>query len=158
MQQADGRPARKGERMATGIQVVVDCHDPAALSQFWAEALGYRLQPPPEGHESWPEFLNSIGVPESEWNAASAAVDPDGVGPRFYFQRVPEAKTVKNRIHVDLNVGGDPWTDPLERRQRIDAEVERLHRLGASVAWRTDTEHEYFVTMRDPEGNEFCVQ
>lgn len=144
--------------MATGFQVVIDCHDPAALSQFWADALGYRLQPPPEGHASWPEFLRSIDVPESEWNAASAVVDPDGVGPRIFFQRVREAKTVKNRVHLDLNVGGGPDVDPQERRHRVDTEVDRLHRLGASVAWRTDTEHEYFVTLRDPEGNEFCVE
>jgi hypothetical protein len=76
--------------MATKVQVVIDCADPARLAEFWGEALGYIIQPPPPGFDSWPAFLLSVGVPESEWTSASAVVDPDGVGPRFYFQRVPE--------------------------------------------------------------------
>jgi len=71
------------------------------LAAFWAEALGYVIQPP-----------------------------PDGDGPRLYFQRVPEAKTVKNRVHLDLNVGGPNGTPPDERRGRVDAEVERLVAAG----------------------------
>ena len=87
--------------MATGVQVVIDCADPAALARFWAAALGYIEQPPPEGFASWQDWLKAHGIPESEWNAANAVIDPDGRGPRIYFQRVPEPKTVKNRLHFD---------------------------------------------------------
>lgn len=145
--------------MATGIQVVIDCADPARLARFWAEALHYRLQDPPEGFESWPDFLTAQGVPESDWNSASAAVDPDEKGPRIYFQRVPEAKVVKNRVHLDLNVGGGHAAGLEENQRRVDAEVERLKALGATVFRPGGVEQgEYWVVMQDPEGNEFCVQ
>jgi catechol 2,3-dioxygenase-like lactoylglutathione lyase family enzyme len=144
--------------MATTIQVVFDCADPNRLARFWATALGYRLQDPPDGYGSWPEFLTAQGVPEDEWNAASAIVDPDGTGPRIYFQRVPETKTVKNRLHLDLNVGGGGGAPPEERRRRVDAEVERLLAAGATrLAAIEEEDGGYFVTLRDPEGNEFDV-
>ncbi|HYF66176.1 MAG TPA: VOC family protein, partial [Herpetosiphonaceae bacterium] len=85
--------------MATSVQVVFDCADPTRLSEFWAATLGYKLQDPPGGAASWEEWLTAQGIPESEWNSASAIVDPDGKGPRIFFQRVPEPKTVKNRVH-----------------------------------------------------------
>jgi len=144
--------------VATGIQVVIDCADPARLAEFWAAALGYTLQDPPTGFATWQEFLAAQGVPESEWNSANAVVDPDKHGPRVYFQRVPEPKTVKNRVHLDLNVGGGHAT-PLEtRRQRVDAEARRLQSLGASQLRATELRGEYWIVMQDPEGNEFCVQ
>jgi hypothetical protein len=144
--------------MATGIQVVIDCADPARLAAFWAAALGYTPQPPPAGFASWQEFLEARGVPESERNSANAVVDPDQRGPRIFFQRVPEPKTVKNRVHLDLNVGGGPAT-PLEtRRERVDAEVRRLQQLGASQVRAIQRGDEFWVVMQDPEGNEFCVQ
>jgi hypothetical protein len=96
--------------MATGIQVVIDCADPARLAEFWAAALGYTPQPPPSGFGTWPEFLRARGVPESDWNSANAVIDPGQRGPRLFFQRVPEEKTVKNRVHLDLNLGGGPGT------------------------------------------------
>jgi hypothetical protein len=141
--------------MATPIQVVFDCADPARLAQFWATALSYKVQDPPEGYTSWPEFLAAQGVPEDEWNSANAIVDPDGKGPRVYFQRVPEAKTVKNRLHLDLNVGGGEGAASEERRRRIDTEVERLLEAGATRLAAIEEDGGYFVTMRDPEGNEF---
>ena len=145
--------------MATGIQVVIDCADPARLSAFWAEALNYRLQDPPEGHATWEEFLAAQGVPESEWNSASAVVDPEGAGPRVYFQRVPEEKVVKNRVHLDLNVGGGHAAGLEERQRRVDAEAERLRGLGATIFRPGAVQNgEYWVVMQDPEGNEFCVQ
>src|SRR5919206_5033245 len=115
--------------MAPPVQVVVDCHDPARLASFWAEALGYVEQPPPDGFESWPAFLASIGVPEEEFNSANAVVDPDGAGPRIYFQRVPEPKTVKNRVHIDVNAGGPRGTPAAERQANVQAAVERLEGL-----------------------------
>jgi catechol 2,3-dioxygenase-like lactoylglutathione lyase family enzyme len=145
--------------MATSIQVVLDCADPDRLARFWAEALGYKLQDPPEGFASWEDFLREQGVPESEWNSASAVVDPEGAGPRIYFQRVPESKVVKNRVHLDLNVSAGSKA-PLEERQRaVDTEVERLTGLGATVFRPGGVERgEYWVVMQDPEGNEFCLQ
>jgi hypothetical protein len=144
--------------MATGIQVVFDCADPDRLARFWAEALGYILQPPPEGFETWEDALRSFGIPEEQWDSASAVVDPDKAGPRVYFQKVPEPKTVKNRVHLDLNVGGGPQTPLEERKQRVNAEVSRLMGLGASRLRTLAERGEYCTVMQDPEGNEFCVQ
>jgi hypothetical protein len=134
--------------MAHGIQVTFDCAAPGRLAAFWASTLRYVVQPPPEGFGSWPEFLTSIGVPESEWDSRSAVVDPEGKGPRLFFQRVPEEKAAKNRVHLDVNVGKD----------RVDAEVERLLTLGAERVREHGEMGERWVVMRDPEGNEFCVQ
>ena len=143
--------------MATGVQIVFDCGNPAKLATFWAAALHYKLQDPPAGFASWPDFLKAQGIPESEWNSASAIVDPDGVGPRIYFQQVPEEKTVKNRVHLDLNIGGGFGTPQDERRRRIDAEVERILRIGGRKARTVEERGGYFVNMLDPEGNEFDV-
>lgn len=144
--------------MATQVQVVIDCADPGRLSRFWAQALGYQLQNPPPGFATWEAFLRARGVPESQWNAASAVVDPDGRGPRIYFQRVPEPKSVKNRVHLDLNVGGGHATAEKVRRHRIAEEVARLQTLGATQLREVDDHSGYCVVMHDPEGNEFCVE
>lgn len=144
--------------MATEVQVTFDCTDPARVGDFWASALGYKVQDPPEGFQSWEEFLAAQGIPEDERSSAYAVVDPDGVGPRLYFQRVPEPKTAKNRVHLDVNVGGGRQTPMGERRRRVDTEAERLIREGATKL-RADVEHgEYWIVMQDPEGNEFCLQ
>ncbi len=143
--------------MATQVQVVFDCGDPDRMASFWAEALGYQVQPPPDGYGSWEEFLRSVGVPESEWDSASAIVDPADTGPRIYFQKVPERKVVKNRVHLDINVGGRD-TPTEERRKRVDAEAERLSGLGATRIRSCDQQGEYWVAMLDPEGNEFDIQ
>ncbi len=144
--------------MATQVQVTFDCADPAALSTFWAAALGYRLQDPPEGFATWEAFLTDLGVPEDEWNSASAVVDPDGGGPRLFFQRVPEPKAAKNRVHLDLNVGGPLGTPLDERKAAVDREVKRMIDLGAEVVREVEERGEFWVVMRDPEGNEFCLQ
>jgi len=144
--------------MATSVQVTFDCADPDRLATFWAAALRYQKQPPPDGYATWQEFLAAQGVPADRWNAASAVIDPDGIGPRIYFQQVPEPKMSKNRVHLDVNVGGG-HTAPLdERRKRVDAEIERLIRIGATRLRACDQYDEYWVVMQDPEGNEFCLQ
>jgi hypothetical protein len=74
--------------MAFSLQAVFDCKDPASLSKFYAEALHYKLQDPPAGYESWEKWLMEKGIPEEEWNSASAIVDPEGKGPRIYFQQM----------------------------------------------------------------------
>jgi hypothetical protein len=143
--------------MATSVQIVIDCADPARLTAFWAEALHYRPDSPPAGFASWPEFLAARGVPETMWNSAGAVSDPDGRGPRFFFQQVPEPKVVKNRVHVDLNVSRGPASPLDERHRLVDAEVERLLGLGATKLRPYEERGEYWVVMQDPEGNEFCV-
>ena len=142
--------------MATPIQVTFDCADPDRLATFWAAALGYKKQDPPAGYPTWQAFLAAQGIPEEAWNSASAVVDPDGVGPRIYFQRVPEPKTVKNRVHLDVNVGAN--VPPAERREHVDAEVERLVEIGATKLRAVEQHSEYWVVMQDPEDNEFCLQ
>ena len=144
--------------MAAGIQVVIDCADPDRVAAFWASALGYKLQDPPDGFATWDEFLAAIGVPDDQRNDASAVVDPDGVGPRLYFQKVPEGKVVKNRVHLDVNVGGGRSVPIEERKSRVGAEVERLKGQGATVLRPVEEHDEYWVVMQDPEGNEFCLQ
>ncbi|MCU0504554.1 MAG: VOC family protein [Chloroflexi bacterium] len=145
--------------MATPIQVVFDCADPDAQARFWAEALHYVLQPPPPGFDSWDAWADSMGIPPEQRNDFSAALDPDGVGPRLFFQRVPEGKVAKNRVHLDVNAGGGRNVPDDERRRRVDAEVARLKALGASdERGAMDRHGEYWVRMNDPEGNEFCVQ
>ncbi|HEX8918625.1 MAG TPA: VOC family protein [Chloroflexota bacterium] len=144
--------------MATSVQIVIDCADPESLASFWAEALGYKVQDPPPGYTRWEDWLREHGIPEERWNAASAVVDPDGKGPRFFFQRVPEQKTAKNRMHVDLNVSKKREVGEEEGRRRVDSEVDRLVSLGATRVGANDQHGEYWVVMQDPEGNEFCVQ
>jgi hypothetical protein len=144
--------------MATSVQVTFDCVDPDRLATFWAEALGYRKQDPPPGFATWPEFLAANGVPEDLWDSASAVIDPDGVGPRFFFQKVPEPKRVKNRMHLDVNVGGGLATPVAERKVRVDATAQRLLDLGATRLGAHEQHGEYWLVMADPEGNEFCLQ
>jgi hypothetical protein len=145
--------------MSTSFQLVFDTADPDREARFWAEALGYRLQSPPAGFDTWGAFLRHQGIPEERWNDASAVVDPDGKGPRIFFQRVPEGKTAKNRMHLDLSVSGGHSTALDERKRRVTLEVARLRTLGATDArGAMERDGEYWVRMNDPEGNEFCVQ
>ncbi|HEX6508586.1 MAG TPA: VOC family protein [Chloroflexota bacterium] len=142
--------------MAVPFQVTFDCADPDRQAKFWAQVLGYVEQPPPEGYEDWPAFLQERGIPEEEWNSASAIVDPDGRGSRIYFQRVPETKTVKNRVHLDVSVGAG--MQGTERRQRVNQEADRVVTLGAVKLRVADEQGGYWIVMQDPEGNEFCLQ
>jgi glyoxalase superfamily protein len=143
--------------MAPRIGVSIDCADPHRLARFWAFALGYVEEPPPEGFASWEEYGAANDYPESTWNDEATVVDPDGKSPRLFFQRVPEEKIVKNRVHIDVNFGGPRETPMNERRKRVDAEVDRLKGAGATVFQVVDGP-EFWVVMQDPEGNEFCVQ
>ena len=126
--------------MATHWTLGCDANDPHRVAEFWALALGYMAEP---GYDD----------PDG-----ASIVDPDGRGPAIGFLRVPEGKTAKNRMHIDIRVAGDgPW-DMAEREQLIRAKVPQLVAAGASVVReeRYD-EHLGHVVMLDPEGNEFCV-
>ena len=88
--------------MSRTIQITFDAADPNGLAAFWNEVLGYTFQPPPDGFDTWDDALDQWGVPPEDRNMASASLDPDERGPRLFFQRVPEGKTAKNRLHLDV--------------------------------------------------------
>lgn len=149
---------------AVTLQLTIDCADPRRLVPFWCEALGYVPEPPPGGHTTWREYWTAMGVPQEELTdgageSPESVVDPAGRGPRVWFQQVPEPKTAKNRVHLDLKVGGGRGVPLADRRRRVTGLVERLTGLGATVL-RTmdepDMDH-YGVVLQDPEGNEFCI-
>jgi catechol 2,3-dioxygenase-like lactoylglutathione lyase family enzyme len=146
--------------MTAQFQLVIDCADPEPLARFWVAALGYEFEPPPEGHDNWDDYWRAVGVPEDELGlGADSIVDPTGRGPRIWFQVVPEKKTLKNRLHLDIMVGGGR-ANPIEARRRlVDAEARRLETLGATLVRvnSPDGLNHYGVAMRDPEGNEFDI-
>jgi len=146
--------------MAADFQLVIDCTDPDRLARFWAAALGYVLEPPPAGFATWDEYWRDVGVPEDDLGiGADCIVDPDGRGPRVWFQVVPERKSVKNRLHLDIHASGGRALPIETRRRRVDAEAGRLAGLGATltgVLYEEGIDH-YGVAMKDPEGNEFDV-
>src|SRR5688500_1681262 len=138
------------------IQVTFDCADPRALSIFWNAVLGYELPPPPPGFGSWDEFSETL--PPERRNSASASEDPAGRGPRLFFQRVPEGKTAKNRVHLDVRAA--PGLEGDERMAALEAECERLVALGAARVKRHEPAPPMshgFIVMTDPEANEFCL-
>ncbi|MEV5892722.1 VOC family protein [Nonomuraea fuscirosea] len=152
--------------MSRTIQVTFDAHDPRALSIFWREVLGYVHPAPPgvvlpEGADplaAWDDFLERAGVPAEQRNTRSAIEDPDGVGPRLFFQQVPKDKTAKNRVHLDVRAA--PGLEGEERMAALEAECERLVKLGATRTRRHEPEPPMsggFIVMADPEGNEFCL-
>jgi glyoxalase superfamily protein len=152
--------------MPARFQLVIDCKDPERLARFWAEALGYVLEPPPDGFATWDDWRRDIGLPGSELGiGADSIIDPRGEGPRVWFRVEPDAKVVKNRLHLDIRASGGrgPGQNrsiPLAaRRQLVDAEAARLADLGATITGTlaADGLDHYAVGMKDPEGNEFDV-
>ena len=144
--------------MTRDVQITFDCADPAKLAAFWAEVLGYRLQDPPEGFESWEQALDALGVPPERRNDASAVVDPEGSRPRLFFQRVPEGKQAKNRVHRDVRAA--PGLAGDARMAALEAEAERLVSHGATRLERHEPAPPLaggHIVMADPEGNEFCL-
>jgi catechol 2,3-dioxygenase-like lactoylglutathione lyase family enzyme len=144
--------------MAREVQITLDCADPARLAAFWAGALGYRLQDPPEGFGSWEQALAAMDVPPERRNDASAVIDPGGRGPRLFFQRVPEHKQVKNRVHLDVRAA--PGLQGDARMAALEAEAGRLVASGATRLRRAEPAPPLgagHIVMADPEGNEFCL-
>jgi catechol 2,3-dioxygenase-like lactoylglutathione lyase family enzyme len=142
--------------MASRIsELVIEARDPERLAAFWCEVLGYVVPPPPEGYASWEEVDRE--QPAERQGSAFACIDPTGVGPRLFFQRVPEGKVVKNRVHLDVRVGTGLVGD--ERLAVLEAECARLLPLGAARVRLlvADEENESCLVMQDVEGNEFCL-
>ncbi|MFJ3836812.1 VOC family protein [Streptomyces sp. NPDC054904] len=137
------------------FQVTFDCAEPERVARFWCEVLGYVAPTPPEGFATWDDFNGSL--PSEQRDSWFACSDPSGVGPRMYFQRVPEGKVVKNRLHLDVRVATGLVGE--ERLATLEAECARLVALGA-VRVRllaADEENESCIVMQDVEGNEFCI-
>ena len=126
--------------MATQWTVGCDAVEPHRLAEFWALALGY--------------------VPEPGYDEPDGAsiIDPDGRGPAIGWLRVPEGKTAKHRVHIDIRVAGEPPWDMVERELLIRAKAAALADAGGTVvreeSWDGQLSH---IVMLDPEGNEFCV-
>jgi hypothetical protein len=126
--------------MARIRDVVFDCDHPAALAQFWASALeDYEVAAYDE-----PELtrLKDMGIDDPA-DDPTVLVESDKGGPRLWFQKVPESKAVKNRVHLDLTCDD------------VDSELDRLRALGATV--QPDQPNDNLIVLRDPEGNEFCL-
>jgi Glyoxalase-like domain len=137
------------------IQVTFDCAEPERVARFWCEVLGYVVPPPPDDFATWDDYTSSL--PAEQRDAAFACVDPTGAGPRLYFQRVPEGKVVKNRVHLDVRAG--TGLEGAERLAVLQAECARLVALGAVCerVMLADEENESCIVMNDIEGNEFCL-
>ena len=140
--------------MAFDFQVTIDSSSPHALADWWAEALGWQVEAQDAAFIR--RMVESGAASEADttehrgalvWRAGAALTSPDPGRPRVLFQHVPEPKTVKNRVHLDVRVGAD----------RQEAEVARLTELGAAELWRASQGPYAWVTLADPEGNEFCV-
>jgi hypothetical protein len=126
--------------MATHWTLGCDAADPQRIADFWARALGYVAEP---GYDD----------PDG-----ASIVDPDGIGPAIGFLKVPEPKTAKNRMHIDIRVAGEPPWDMAERARLIRERSAELVSAGATAVreerYGDDLGH---IVMLDPEGNEFCV-
>lgn len=150
-------------------QLTIDAIDPARMVQFWAPALGYKVQPPPTGFKTWNDYYLSIGVPEDELNTSADGTDriydPTGAGPTIWFQSVQEKAPGKNRFHLDLYPTRRDTSLTTEQRVRVvEKLVTKLQFAGAGVLRRFPVDFPgagesegYFVVMADPEGNEFCI-
>ena len=140
------------------VQVTFDCSDPGGLALFWCEVLGYQVDAPPPGFESWDAFLEAVGVPPERRNDRSACSDPTGQGPRLFFQKVPEGKTAKNRLHLDVRTA--PGLEGDQRMAALEEGAAGLVALGATRVRRHEPEPPMshgFLVLQDPEGNEFCL-
>ncbi|HEX7097965.1 MAG TPA: VOC family protein [Acidimicrobiia bacterium] len=134
------------------FQVVIDSNDPHRIVRFWADALGMEIE---DHHDQVVAMLEAGHATEEDtvtidgrkaWKEGAALRDPEGRRPRILFQLVPEPKTVKNRVHLDLRVG-----------ENREAKIEELIAAGATRLWEGQQGPFTWVTLADPEGNEFCV-
>ena len=145
--------------MAVSWTVTFDCTSAPVLAAFWTTALGYVPAAPPRGFADWETWYRAFDVTDEERDGLAAIEDPDGVGPRISFLKVPEGKTVKNRVHLDVQIGGGRAVPITTRWPRVLEKVEQLRAAGGSVLLEVplDDGTPDHVLMADPEGNEFCV-
>lgn len=152
--------------MTRAVQITFDCHDPISQATFWAETLGYVIPGPPgvrldagdDPFAAWQEFVEGLGIDLKPEDLRAAIEDPQGRGPRVFFQVVPEEKIVKNRIHLDVRAA--PGLQNHERMQALEDECQRLQDMGAQRLERVEPNPPMepgFIVMADPEGNEFCL-
>jgi len=149
-----------GGTVAVRFQLVIDCANPDLLARFWAAALGYELEAPPDGFASWDDYWRDMGLPDEDLGIGEdRIVDPGGGGPRIWFQVVPERKTIKNRIHLDIHASGGRGAPLSTRRELVDAEVQRLTELRGQRRPGAAGGRPRSLRRRDdrPEGNEFDV-
>ncbi|MGZ4678073.1 MAG: VOC family protein [Acidimicrobiia bacterium] len=139
--------------MATKVQITFDARDAYALAAWWAGLLGYELE---DVHDVVAGLLEQGVVTEADvmrvdgrlyFDGVVTARDPDGVAPRFYVQQVPEGKTAKNRLHLDVPIGAE----------ELEAAVDRVVASGATLVEYRSHPGERWAVMQDPEGNEFCL-
>jgi hypothetical protein len=142
------------------FQVVVDCADPHVLAEWWAQTMGWEVEPTDEAFirrmisEGYASEADTRTYRGQLWWATGAAItQPDapegGACRRILFQKVPEGKSVKNRMHLDLRATADG--------AELDAVRERLLERGASFLHAASEGPHLWYTMTDPEGNEFCI-
>lgn len=133
--------------MARQIQITVDAAAPRTLGEFWCQVLGYVEEPPPAGFDTWEDALTAFGIDQTDPDSAFAIVDPDDIGPRVFFLKVPEGKTAKNRLHLDVQV----------EQSDLHVRAGELVALGATHVAEFDKPEGHWITLLDPEGNEFCL-
>jgi len=135
------------------FQIAIDAADPHRLNRFWAAVVDYDIE---DHHDLVEQVIAAGGATRDDaveidgrlaWRTGAACRDRQARGPRLLFQQVPEAKSVKNRVHLDLHVG----------EERRAGEVQRLVELGATMLYDGQQGPQTWVTMADPEGNEFCI-
>jgi len=139
--------------MAIKVQITFDAHDAYALATWWAGLLGYEME---DVGDLVAHLLEQGIVREDQvaridgrlyFAGVATARDPDGIAPRLFVQEVSEAKVAKNRLHLDVPIGDEA----------LDAAVERVTGLGASLVEFREHPGERWAVMQDPEGNEFCL-
>jgi catechol 2,3-dioxygenase-like lactoylglutathione lyase family enzyme len=141
--------------MATLGNITFYADDPRALAHFWSGVLGYPLL---EWDGALKDELLASGITDDDLNSRALAEDPEGIGPRLFFHRADGRKTGRNRLHLDVAAvrEGRPT------REQLDTEKDRLVSLGAEVVRLVDQSWgpwpEMYYQLRDPEGNEFCLQ
>jgi catechol 2,3-dioxygenase-like lactoylglutathione lyase family enzyme len=143
---ADSAKEKAMDTPALRIDLTFDCADAAALAEFWKLALGYEDEPPPAPFKTREEWAASFGPPEEDEGGGAWLRDPSGAGPRLSLLDVPEPKTAKNRLHIDVRVPGG-WPG-------VQDKAADLEKAGGTILAVFDGHH---IVMADPEGNEFCV-
>jgi hypothetical protein len=138
--------------MLTSIDLTLDCADPELLALFWKSAVGYVDEPPPSPFSTREEWLAQFDDEDDDGMGGAWLHDPNGNAPRLSLLQVPEPKTVKNRLHLDLRVSGHGTSE--HKWSQITDEAARLCRIGALVLQEFTGHH---IVMADPEGNEFCI-